>query len=235
MTSNKEEFYTFIKKSEKFQENNDDYLMEIKDSLNNTGELPVFDSKRQESQSVLANELSNFIGQKVSLFADKELLNDVKIDSHMANIQKIIDSLEQYKSQILNKDRSFKDMVLSGPENMAEVSLLESATTFLEPHELDGAVREDFPASSVIGKIEDSKKMKDNRQFSMQHQERIMAMQQDKDKQKQNKNTQNEVQSLGQEFGVLDSMVKSMRYSDKMKNPDISPNASEKPKGISLG
>ncbi|KIE05617.1 hypothetical protein NF27_DP01610 [Candidatus Jidaibacter acanthamoeba] len=231
MVNSKEEFYTFFKKHEEFKENNEDYLSEIKDALKN-GYQPLPNAKLSESQSALLNELSHFIEKKVSLLADKELLADIKISNGISDIGKATAALEQYKSGLLNRNRSFKDMVIGGAENMAEVSLLESATTFLEPHELYGAVREDLPTSSVMGKIEDSKKFKEDRQFSMQHQEKVIEMQ--KTQQAQNKSIQADIASLGQEFGVLDAMSKSMKFSDNIKSPDTSPDVSQKTPSISF-
>lgn len=227
----KEEFYSYFKKFEEFQENNEEYLQDIKDDLRN-GFEPLLNSKLNGTQNELSNELSHFIEKKVGLLAEKEILTDLKISQGVGDIQKILDKLEQFKSNLLSSHRSFKDMVIHGPENMAEVSLIESATTFLEPHELHSAVRENAPASSVLGKIEDSKRMKDNKQFSITHQEKVMEMQ--KAQLEQAKNMKEEVASLGQEFGVLDTMAKGMKHTDKVVSREALPDVSQKFQGINL-
>jgi hypothetical protein len=225
------DFKDYFGTAKKYHDQNEDYLNHIKNAYNNGYEFEP-DKDIVDSQNALAAELSRFVEHKIGLVGNKEVLTDKDIGSHFADLDQMISKLEQFKSHLLDHNRSFKDLVIEGPENMAEVALLECATMCLDPHELAGAVRDDLPISSVMGKIEDSKRMKQNRQFLMQHQEQMIVMQAEKTVQQETMTK--EIKSLGQEFGVLDEITKSISHADRVKPPENSPENPKKSLGIDI-
>lgn len=137
--------------------------------------------------------------------------------------------LEQYHEQLLDENRKFGDIILQ-PQNAAEVRLVETATQFLPPHELDGAVRENLPASTVLAKVETSKIMKQNLEFSQLYQQQVQQITELKEA-KATKIQQEVKKGLGGEFGVLDSLSKGMSHADKVEAQRIN-NAENQEKSL---
>lgn len=113
--------------------------------------------------------------------------------------------------ELLDLSRSFKNIVEEGPKSAVEQKLMDTVDTFLSPQEKKQAVDQNLNVGDVVKQVNQS--IQRSSEMALESLQKTKEREQDNRKEVEEKQKQPEkkMTSLGEEFGVLDAIVKSMR------------------------
>lgn len=177
-------------------------------------------SKKLKTSGSLYAQLSHFLEKKVSTKDIEGIAKSQVISELIGSQKRKLAELLNFKEQLLRMTKSFGEIVKKGPTNLAEVALIKSAETFLEPSELSNAVINNLSVREVLSKIQGSQVMKNNIALATVHQEALDArsdiiLQEDN-------SIKHDLKVLGREYGVLDTIMQSLsKVDDKSNTPNL--------------
>ena len=109
----------------------------------------------------------------------------------------------------LDINRKFGDLVKEGPKTSVEEKLLDTVNTFLSPQDKKQAVDQNFSVGAVVKLVEQS--MQKSQELASQTLMREKQHEKEQEQKQIHKEPEKKMASLGEEYGVLNEIVKNMR------------------------
>jgi hypothetical protein len=115
------------------------------------------------------------------------------------------------KEVFLDINKKFGDLVKEGPKTSVEQKLIDTVNTFLSPQDKKQAVDQNFSVGAVLKLIEQS--MQKSQELASQTLMREKQHEREKEQKQIHKEPEKKMASLGEEYGVLNEIVKNMRQA----------------------
>lgn len=112
------------------------------------------------------------------------------------------------KEVFLDINRKFGDLVKKGPKTSVEHKLMDAVDTFLSPQDKKQAVDQNLSVGAVLMLVEQS--MQKSQELVSQTLIHQIQAEQKQEQKNTHKEPQEKMTSLGQEYGVLNQIVKNM-------------------------
>ncbi len=124
--------------------------------------------------------------------------------------------------ELLDMNKGFGDLIKEGPSNAAEYHLMQAAEAHLEPHERDQAIRDNTKVSNVVKSINQSIINAQVMIAQELHKEKAAEKKEEVEQTREKQVDKRMMRSLGDEYGILDEVVKSIRERDQQQNLNLS-------------
>lgn len=111
--------------------------------------------------------------------------------------------------EFIDLNRSFGDLVKEGPKTAIEEKLMNAVDTFLSSQEKKQAVEQNLSIGEVIKQVDQS--IQKSQEVIVQTMTREKQRERENDKSTVEQKPEKKMTSLGEEYGVLNEIVKSMR------------------------